>query len=66
MNKSFGTYEDAASYARELANLCGKDCGISKGGPLERGKFTAFLLPDKANRYGHELICEVIRPSEPK
>jgi hypothetical protein len=51
-------YRLARDAAQALANASGYDYG------LERNAFgwSAFMLPMRKNRYGHELRCEVVHP----
>lgn len=52
------TYEEAKKYAQERADQTGYDYGVEKSG----GAFRSFMLPQKRNRQGHELRCEVVSP----
>lgn len=52
------TYEDARAEAQRKANESGHDYGVEDLGGY--AGFTAFLLPQRKNRYGHELRCEVV------
>ena len=63
--KAFPEYKDAHKYAAEMADLCKRDCGLAKGKEFGRTVFSVFLLPDKQNRCGHELTCEVVTPGTP-
>lgn len=64
--KAFPTYAAAFSYAIEEANLCRRDCGISRTREFGREVFVVCLLPNKENRCGHELTCEVVSPGTPE
>lgn len=63
--KTFPTWKEAHTSATELANLCKRDCGLAKSKEFGREVFNVFLLPDKKNRCGHELTCEVVFPGTP-
>ena len=52
-------YEQAKEKAIEWANLTQRETGIEKLGPVH---FAPRMLPDKRNRYGSELRCEVVPP----
>lgn len=64
--KSFPDYPPAHEYAIDLANQCSRDCGLAKSKEFGRTVFSVFLLPNKENRTGHELTCEVVQPGTPK
>jgi hypothetical protein len=59
--KAFPDYHQARAHAHELARQCKRDAGIYKA----RDLFTVALLPNPANRTGHELTAEVVTPDEP-
>lgn len=61
------TYETAVHAARLKARETGRDYGVEKlDGPLtRRTPWRVFMLPDPAHRCGHELRCEVVRPTDP-
>lgn len=63
--KAFTDYTKAHTYATELATACSRDVGIEKGEEFGRTVFRTFLLPNKENRCGHELHCEVVTPNTP-
>lgn len=50
------TYEEVKKDAQERANATGYDIGVEKLG----GSYRSFMLPQKKNRFGHELRCEVV------
>ena len=61
---TFTDYKSAFNHAQAMANASARDYGIKQGlPPFERGKFIVIALPDEGNRYGHELTCEVVRPT---
>jgi len=55
------TYEEARAHAQRAANADGMDRGLEvlrlKGLP---DNYHVFLLPERRNRCGHELRCEVV------
>lgn len=50
------TYNEAKAEAQAKANEMGYDYGVEKLG----ASYRAFMLPQKKNRFGHELRCEVV------
>jgi hypothetical protein len=59
-------YRDAFNAACDMARLRGREMGLEKvDGPLEKG-FRVISLPKPENRYGFELRCQVVTPTEPK
>lgn len=63
--KVFNNWKNAHAHAAELATACERDVGIEKGKEFGRTVFKTFLLPNKENRCGHELRCEVVTPGTP-
>jgi len=63
--KSFNNWKEAHTNAVELANLCKRDVGISKSKEFGKEVFNTFLLPNKENRCGRELTCEIVSPNTP-
>jgi len=61
--KRFADYEKAHAYAQVQANQIGRDVGIERSLQFGDDGFSVFILPNEGNRYGHELRCEVVRPS---
>lgn len=61
MGKHFEHYDTAKAAARDAANATGRDVGIEKASALDPG-WLVFRLPNPADRCGHELRCEVVRP----
>lgn len=59
-------YKEAQNYAIDLSNQCNRDCGIAKTKEFNSTVFNVFLLPNKENRRGFELTCEVVIPNTPK
>jgi len=59
-------YNEAFNSAIRLARLLRREVGLEKGdNPLDGKGWRIFSLPKPANRYGHELRCQVVRPDEP-
>ena len=52
-------YHEAKEQAIVWANLTNRETGVEKLGPSQ---FAPRMLPNKANRYGSELRCEVVAP----
>jgi hypothetical protein len=50
------TYDEAKREAQESAGRLGYDYGVAKNA----FGYSAFMLPQMRNRYGHELRCEVV------
>jgi hypothetical protein len=50
------TYDEAKKTARAKADEFGYDYGVAKNA----FGYSAFMLPQKRNRCGHELRCEVV------
>lgn len=50
------TYAEAKARAQTQADATGYDHGVE----LLGGEYRAWMLPQKRNRYGHELRCEVV------
>ena len=63
--KTFKNWKDAHTEAVGLADLCKRDVGIEKGKEFGKIVYGVYLLPNKENRYGHELTCEVVTPGTP-
>ncbi len=51
-------YTQARSEAQRLANADGFDRGLERNDLFK--SFHTFMLPQKQNRSGHELRCEVV------
>lgn len=60
--RAFTQYEEAYQYAHKKANQLGRDVGIEKAREFGSVLYRVSLLPDKANRSGWELKCEVVQP----
>lgn len=61
----FKEYRDAFNEAVRLARLLGRETGIEAVKDYEGKGFNVLSLPKPENRYGFELRCEVVRPSDP-
>jgi hypothetical protein len=64
--KTFTDYNNALTYARDLATQCKRDAGIEKAKEFNRTVFSVFLLPAPAFRTGRELRCETVAPETPQ
>jgi len=51
-------YRTARAEAQRLADADGYDRGIEANDLMK--EWRVFMLPQKRNRYGHELRCEVV------
>lgn len=62
----FRDYHDAYTAACHLARQLNHDVGLEKAdNPLDGKGFRIFSLPRPENRYGFELRCEVVTPTDP-
>lgn len=62
---TFKTWEVARANAQAQADKYRMDFGIESQRGLAGLEFRVFMLPKPANRQGHELTCETVRPSAP-
>lgn len=53
------SYNEALNKAIGYANLTKREAGVGKLGP---NQFYAMMLPNKGNRFGSELTCEIVEP----
>ena len=53
-------YRAARAEAQKKANELRMDVGLEANHLFQ--SYTSYLLPSEANRSGHELRCEVIKP----
>jgi hypothetical protein len=53
---TLGPYETCRAAAQKLANELGFDYGVEK----DAFGYHHFMLPQRKDRYGHELACEVV------
>lgn len=51
-------YSEVRAEAQKKANEYGYDYGVEK----DFFGYRCFMLPEKKNRYGHEIYCEVVHP----
>lgn len=66
MSTFFREWKDAHTAAVKLARQIGHDVGLEKAdNPIDGKGYRIFSLPKPENRYGFELRCEVVSPSDP-
>ena len=58
-------WKAAHTAAVELARLLKREVGIEKANEYGKQVFRVHTLPRPENRYGFELRCEIVRPSDP-
>ena len=58
-------WKQAHTAAVKLARELGKEVGLEKFKEYNTPGFRVFSLPKPENRYGHELRCEIVRPTDP-
>lgn len=65
MAERFGTWQEAHTAALAKARTLNMEVGIRRA--VEYGKvgFNVQLLPRADRRFGHDLACEVVRPTDP-
>lgn len=61
----FETWKEAHTAAVTLARKLGRDVGLWRVREFSREGYVIQSLPKPENRYGHELRCEVVHPSDP-
>lgn len=54
-------YSKVKAFAQAQADAYGTDHGLER---TLLGEWSAFMLPRKQSRRGHELRCEVVMPSQ--
>ncbi len=60
-------YRDAFNAACDLARQMQREVGLEKAdNPLDGKGFRVISLSKPENRYGFELRCQVVTPTEPK
>ena len=64
--RTYTDWKDAHAYAVDLARSLKREVGILKAKEFNRTVFQVMHLPDARNRYGIELRCELVRPTDPK
>ena len=64
MIKASKDYHEVRAAAQAEADQLGFDYGLEFNKLFKT--FNAFMLPKRENRYGHELLCEVVYSNNPK
>jgi hypothetical protein len=62
---SFKDWKEAHTAAVLLARQLGKEVGILKAKEYSSTVYQVMSLPKRENRYGFELRCELVNPSDP-
>jgi hypothetical protein len=62
---SFKDWKEAHTAAVMLARQLNKEVGILKAKEYSSTVFQVMSLPKPENRYGFELRCELVNPSDP-
>lgn len=65
MARFFKDYHDSHAFALRLARFLGRETGIEVGKEYATKGFYVHHLPRVENRFGFELRCEVVKPSDP-
>jgi len=65
MSRRFTHWNDAHVEAVLLARLLKHDVGIWRENEFGKDGYNIRSLPRPENRYGYELRCEVVSPSDP-
>lgn len=65
MSTSHRTYENAHKVAVGLARLLKRETGILKAHEYGKTVFNVYQLPKPEHRFGFELRCEIVRPTDP-
>lgn len=65
MSERHEDYKAAHTAAVKLARLLGREVGILRQKEFGRDGFNVYHLPKPENRYGFELRCQVVRPTDP-
>ena len=65
MSISFTDWKNAHTAAVELARLLKRETGIEKTTEFGKIVYRVHSLPKPENRYGFELRCEIVGPSDP-
>lgn len=60
--KSSSNYDSVFAYAQDMANSLKREVGIEKMREFGTTVYTCRMLPNRENRYGWELTCEVVAP----
>ena len=65
--RTFQSYQEAYTYAQEMANRMQTAQGIEKGKPpLCSGQWFVRPLPRKEFRYGADWLCQAVEPDKVK
>jgi hypothetical protein len=65
MAAAFDTWKEAHTYAVKLSRQLGREVGIEKMKQFGKEVHLVHHLPKPQNRYGFELRCEIVAPSDP-
>jgi hypothetical protein len=65
MSERFATWKEAHTRAVLLARSLGREIGILRTKEYGRDGFNVLHLPKRENRYGFELSCEIVSPTDP-
>lgn len=65
MSRRFAKWNDAHLEAVMLARWLDHDVGIWREKEFGKDGYNVRSLPRPENRYGYELRCEVVSPSDP-
>ena len=63
--ESFKTIEEARRFASKISRECNCDMGVEKAKEYTNTVYRVAMLPRPENRYGWELRCEVVKPTDP-
>lgn len=62
----FKTWKEAHTAAVKLARELNREVGLWAANEYGKPVFNIRSLPRPENRYGHELRCEVVGPTDPR
>jgi hypothetical protein len=65
MSRRFTDWKQAHIAAIQLARELKRDVGIWRQVEYGKDGYNIRSLPNPENRYGHELQCEVVHPTDP-
>lgn len=65
MSQRYKEWKDARTAAVQLARQLGHDVGIERMKEFGRDGYNVFSLPKPQFRFGFELRCEVVTPTDP-
>lgn len=66
MSQAFTDWKQAHGAAVDLARLLKRETGIEKAKEFGKEVFRVHSLPKPENRFGFELRCEIVRPTDPR